>query len=44
MAAVPQPADMPIGGQAPPWVGRPDDIAAPVAFLASAEGRWIPAP
>ncbi|MDX2563883.1 hypothetical protein PV371_30135 [Streptomyces sp. TX20-6-3] len=30
-----------IGGQALPWVGQPEDIAGPVAFLASEDGRRI---
>ncbi|MFF9842891.1 SDR family oxidoreductase [Streptomyces sp. NPDC013740] len=41
MAAVPQLEEMLIAGQALPWVGQPEDIAAPVAFLASEDGRWI---
>lgn len=41
LAAVPQLEEMLIGGQALPWVGQPEDIADPVAFLASPEGRWI---
>ncbi|MFJ5079932.1 SDR family oxidoreductase [Streptomyces sp. NPDC088553] len=41
MAAMPQLEGMLIGGQALPWVGQPEDIADPVAFLASEDGRWI---
>ncbi|MFG3349207.1 SDR family oxidoreductase [Streptomyces sp. NPDC048018] len=41
MAAVPQLEEMLIAGQALPWVGQPEDIAGPVAFLASPDGRWI---
>ncbi|MFB7866374.1 SDR family oxidoreductase [Streptomyces sp. NPDC056069] len=41
MAAVPQLEEMLIAGQALPWVGQPEDIADPVAFLASPDGRWI---
>ncbi|MEU6976057.1 MULTISPECIES: SDR family oxidoreductase [unclassified Streptomyces] len=41
MAAMPQLEGMLIGGQALPWVGQPEDVADPVAFLASADGRWI---
>ncbi|WP_370413255.1 SDR family oxidoreductase [Streptomyces fradiae] len=41
MAAVPQLEELLIAGQALPWVGQPEDIADPVAFLASPAGRWI---
>lgn len=41
MAATPRLEGVPMGGQAPPWAGRPEDIADPVAFLASEDGRWI---
>ncbi|MEU7072620.1 SDR family oxidoreductase [Streptomyces narbonensis] len=41
MAAVPELEGMLIGGQALPWVGQPEDVADPVAFLASEDGRWI---
>ncbi|MFJ3903247.1 SDR family oxidoreductase [Streptomyces sp. NPDC090025] len=41
MAAMPELAGMLIAGQALPWVGQPEDIADPVAFLASPAGRWI---
>ncbi|MFF0437290.1 SDR family oxidoreductase [Streptomyces sp. NPDC004327] len=41
LAAMPQLEEMLLGGQALPWVGQPEDIADPVAFLASPEGRWI---
>ncbi|MEE1816488.1 SDR family oxidoreductase [Streptomyces sp. SP18ES09] len=41
MAAMPALEGMLIASQALPWVGQPEDIADPVAFLASEEGRWI---
>ncbi|MFI8521438.1 SDR family oxidoreductase [Streptomyces sp. NPDC085481] len=41
LSAMPQLEEMLIGGQALPWVGQPEDIADPVAFLASRDGRWI---
>ncbi|MEU6879368.1 SDR family oxidoreductase [Streptomyces sp. NPDC046712] len=41
LAAMPQLEQMLIGGQALPWVGQPRDVADPVAFLASEDGRWI---
>ncbi|BAU83914.1 2-hydroxycyclohexanecarboxyl-CoA dehydrogenase [Streptomyces laurentii] len=41
LAAVPELEHLMIAGQALPWVGQPEDIADPVAFLASPDGRWI---
>ncbi|MEV5280033.1 SDR family oxidoreductase [Streptomyces sp. NPDC051994] len=32
---------MMLQGQAMPWIGQPDDVAGPVAFLASDDGRWV---
>ncbi|MFJ8310527.1 MULTISPECIES: SDR family oxidoreductase [unclassified Streptomyces] len=37
----PQMEAMMLRGQALPWIGQPADIADPVAFLASEDGRWI---
>ncbi|MFE7409577.1 SDR family oxidoreductase [Streptomyces laurentii] len=41
LAAVPELEQLMIAGQALPWVGQPEDVADPVAFLASPDGRWI---
>ncbi|MFE4590884.1 SDR family oxidoreductase [Streptomyces laurentii] len=41
LAAVPELEQLMIAGQALPWVGQPEDVADPVAFLASRDGRWI---
>ncbi|WMX46576.1 SDR family oxidoreductase [Streptomyces roseicoloratus] len=41
MAAMPQLEELLIAGQALPWVGQPEDVAEPVAFLASPAGRWV---
>ncbi|MEU1624201.1 SDR family oxidoreductase [Streptomyces sp. NPDC020096] len=41
LRATPEVEAMVISGQALPWIGQPQDIADPVAFLASDDGRWV---